>query len=518
MSLINLGAGLSAAGNALSTFAGNAGLTAQKAELEKQQAILADKLATTREHVGRVEAGTIAADAALKRAGVETGLETQRTDSAEKIAGDNVRSQEKLEGGRQAEAHRHNVADESNSAIVAFKDADGNDAYLDKRTMKITSTIPPDMFDPLVKPTGGIINSKPTPTVTGSVESPKDAPVSDPVAATDRSPDRRPWLSAQADVPTDQPTEKPSALVYQGEYIKSLSPIAQERFASFAPQVQLELGPMLAGHTNPPESGRSQTDPHLRRLLKLAALVDPEFDEQKWRERNKAAVDLADTKSPGSTGGQRVAARTFLGHATDLVEAEANKNNTSAMGSAGNWIDNKWVQNTSPETEGNSTAKKTIQTKAGVSREGVVEELGKIVKGGPPTVPELAALSEHFPENSDISSVVGSVGEAADMMAKRINEQVNTYNMTMGTHETLEKWLGPESYRQYQMLTKLASDSVAGKEMNVQTVKAAIAAVKSSGFKSSGAISTEENIPPVPRGVTQTEWAHMTPDQRKLFQ
>lgn len=49
MSLLNLGAGLSEMGKGIATFAHDAGLTAQKAELEKQQSILSDQLATTRE-------------------------------------------------------------------------------------------------------------------------------------------------------------------------------------------------------------------------------------------------------------------------------------------------------------------------------------------------------------------------------------------------------------------------------------------------------------------------------------
>ena len=44
MSLINLGGGLSAAGSAISSFAGQAGMAEQKAELEKQQLVLADQL------------------------------------------------------------------------------------------------------------------------------------------------------------------------------------------------------------------------------------------------------------------------------------------------------------------------------------------------------------------------------------------------------------------------------------------------------------------------------------------
>lgn len=49
MSIINWGGGLAAAGSAISSFAHDAGVAEQKSELERQQAILNDQLATTRE-------------------------------------------------------------------------------------------------------------------------------------------------------------------------------------------------------------------------------------------------------------------------------------------------------------------------------------------------------------------------------------------------------------------------------------------------------------------------------------
>jgi hypothetical protein len=479
MSLINFGAGLSAMGSSVAQFAGNAAMTEQKAMLERQQALLADQLATAREHLGRVEAGDIAARAAGVEHEFQSGMEGRRESSTKELEGMRTTSAEKVAGLQLKEANRHNTADELNNAIVPTTNADGEPIFIDKRTVK-TSPITGEPTPP-----AGLINRNPVATPGGKAAA-QDVPVHDPVAATDRSPERRPWLSPppEGTDPGAVPPQAP-ALVYKGDYIKSLPPEAQARFASLSPAMQLQLGPILSGKTSPPESGRAQTDPHLQRVLRTASLIDPDFDEQAWRERNKAAVDLADTKSPGSSGGQRVAARTFLGHATDLLQAAANKNNTSALGTAGNWVDNALVDHTSPGTPGNSTAKKTVQNKFGIAREGVAEELGKIVSGGAPTVDQRKTISEQFGDNADVSSVVGGVGEAAEMMAKRIQSQVDSYNMTMKTHETLQSWLGPEAYKQYQTLVKIAEDSEGGKKTDVATVKKSLAAIKPGGDEAS---------------------------------
>lgn len=65
-SLLN---GLSTLGTGVSEFAGRAGLEQQRADLAKQNLVLADQLATTRESAGRQEAGQIAATAAEKEHG-----------------------------------------------------------------------------------------------------------------------------------------------------------------------------------------------------------------------------------------------------------------------------------------------------------------------------------------------------------------------------------------------------------------------------------------------------------------
>jgi hypothetical protein len=65
--MVSLGAGLSAAGQAVSNFAGTAGLEQQKADLEGQKLQLANQLATQRESFGRQEAAGIASSAAVQQ-------------------------------------------------------------------------------------------------------------------------------------------------------------------------------------------------------------------------------------------------------------------------------------------------------------------------------------------------------------------------------------------------------------------------------------------------------------------
>jgi hypothetical protein len=82
--------GFSALGAGVAQFAGTAGLEQQRAQLANQSAVLADQLATTRESVGRVQAGDIAAAAAEKQQQFQTGLEGQRQTFQ---AGENAKTQ-----------------------------------------------------------------------------------------------------------------------------------------------------------------------------------------------------------------------------------------------------------------------------------------------------------------------------------------------------------------------------------------------------------------------------------------
>lgn len=79
--------GLAALGQGVATFAGNAAIEAQKADLARQQTVLADQLATVRESKGRQEAGDIAATAAEKEHGFLAGQGDLQRQSAQTIAG-----------------------------------------------------------------------------------------------------------------------------------------------------------------------------------------------------------------------------------------------------------------------------------------------------------------------------------------------------------------------------------------------------------------------------------------------
>jgi hypothetical protein len=103
MSLINIGAGLSQAGNAVSEFAGNAGLAAQKSALEQQRDILADQLQGKREQaniaatganeianttlVGKNQLATTAAQGDIDQANISAtgGQQRQTQEAANKL-------------------------------------------------------------------------------------------------------------------------------------------------------------------------------------------------------------------------------------------------------------------------------------------------------------------------------------------------------------------------------------------------------------------------------------------------
>ncbi len=107
VSLMN---GLSAAGAGVASFAGTAGLEAQKADLQQQGIRLADQLQTTRESAGRQEAGAIAATAASKQNDYALAQLAVTTESAQKVAN--------ISGGYQVQAAEASAAGMTGAAAI----------------------------------------------------------------------------------------------------------------------------------------------------------------------------------------------------------------------------------------------------------------------------------------------------------------------------------------------------------------------------------------------------------------
>ena len=155
MALINMGAGLSSMGAAISQQAGAYGLAQQKAELENQQTMLANSLAGQRESVGRAETAGYAATAAGKQQTFETGLETQRETSAAALAKGQQASSEKIAAGQQAtEKEVAGIDVTARSADVKAQieaagnqmgfDTNGNPQIINAVTGKVTPLVGPD--------------------------------------------------------------------------------------------------------------------------------------------------------------------------------------------------------------------------------------------------------------------------------------------------------------------------------------------------------------------------------------
>lgn len=114
MSLINLGAGLSAAGSAIAGFAHDAGLAEQKSELEKQQLALADQLTTARETTLAHVQGDEARNTATTTASAQ-GEQTRSTAQFENTLPLTAAQKETadIQRGTLTETTRHNEFEES---------------------------------------------------------------------------------------------------------------------------------------------------------------------------------------------------------------------------------------------------------------------------------------------------------------------------------------------------------------------------------------------------------------------
>jgi hypothetical protein len=85
MSLLNFGGGLAAMGQSVAAFAGNAAMAQQKSDLEKQQAVLADQLATTRETTLAHVQGGEARQTAVETAGAQGAQVRETADHENKL-------------------------------------------------------------------------------------------------------------------------------------------------------------------------------------------------------------------------------------------------------------------------------------------------------------------------------------------------------------------------------------------------------------------------------------------------
>ncbi len=289
---------------------------------------------------------------------------------------------------------------------------------------------------------------------------------------------------------------QPGKLAYNDEYIQNLPPQSQARFSSLPPEIQAQLGPILSGKTAPPESGRAMTDPILQNVLRSASLVDPNFNEQTWRARNKQIQDLA-SHDAASAGGQKIAAQTLTEHLFGLADAAADNKNNSWAGTPGNWVDNFAVGAFPPGAIGNSAAKKGNLENFRVHKIGVGEEGTKVQSGSAGTDSSKAEMAGRFSEDADISSNIGAIGGLADMMQQRVQSQVDKHNSIMGTHVTVADWLGPDAMKKYGALQQLSNDMKAGKRVDPAYVKQTLS--RAAGGQA-GASGRWDNGTPIPPG------------------
>lgn len=119
----NLGAGLAAMGGSIATTAGEAAINAQKADLDTQRELLADRLATTR----------------------ETGLETMREGAAEKLQKGGIAGQIEVVGATakaNLATHIAEAAADTTEAVNKLKVMSTPDAIRAQHAIAMASAVP----------------------------------------------------------------------------------------------------------------------------------------------------------------------------------------------------------------------------------------------------------------------------------------------------------------------------------------------------------------------------------------
>lgn len=429
--------GLSALGAGVAQFAGTAGIDLQRSQLAQQQTVLADKLAATRESVGRQEAGQIAAtaadtqrtflsgqateDRAFKSSITDRELGARASEGAANRASEMARSQL----SRSTELTRAQMMLDADSPEIksakqfAGLSEDQKKSYRDEMMTK--AGLPAWM-------TGGDTPSSPT--GSGAVSDMPGGVSPDGVVAPD---------APVTGTPDPGATRNDKAL-------GALPPAA----------VSIVKG-MVDGRISPPSSF-AMSKPYWQGLLAKAAEYDPTFDQTTWSGRVTTKKDFASGKSAQAV----TALNTALGHAGVVDEAMTALNNGSMpfLNAMENW------------TLGATGDARPTSAKMAV--DALASEARKVFAGGGGgNLAELQEWQKNFPIDGSPKQQSAALRQFTNLLDSRLESLSDQYNRGMGRTDDPINLLQPHAREVYERLTGREPSNATGYQLGKPPAAAA---------------------------------------------
>lgn len=433
MSLLNWGGGFAAAGQAVSDFAGKAGLEQQKADLEQQQTVLASQLAGQREHVGRVEAGDIAAAAAEKGFGYSTALEGQRAASATNVA--NIGATSATNVANIGAASAKTVAGiQVGAKPPEVKEAEWYASATPEQRQAYSQALLAKAGLPLwLAGDGGASDkAKPAP-VTGSDGSQPAHP-----GPTKANADALPIDGTPS--PSDGKSSSDAKLNQSGDVAPQGT---ADRYADALAKLPAQAAPtvkmMIEGRMAPPTSF-ALSKPYWQTMLQLASSVDPTFDETTWAGRNATRKDFA----AGQSAKAVTAINTALGHAGVVSDSFDELGNMGGVGTPLNAPKN-WLS----ETFGGASVTNSRQAVGALASE--ARKVFAASGGG--NLTELENWEKNFPIDGSPVQQKGAMKEFVSLLDSRLSALSDQYNRGMGRTGDPMDLLQPHAREVYESLT-----------------------------------------------------------------
>lgn len=413
ISLLN---GLSSMGAGIAAFAGTAGLEQQKSELANQSAILADKLATTRESTLQDQqqqflAGqnTQSQAAELTRARLSEGGATAR--NAATIAAENERQQNVLNAPAPEIKSAQQFAKLSPDEKQAFREQ-----------MMTKAGLPPWLIGT------GTDNPAPPPQ-SGSTLSPPDASALAPVPAPDAG-SSAPTTAASLD-----PATRPAG-----------GPRNDKALDGVPPGAASIVKGMVDGRISPPTSF-AMSKPYWQAMIAKAADYDPNFDQTTWAGRVATRKDFA----AGQAAKGVTAINTALQHAGTLVGDFDALNNFS-------FTPLNSVVNSVESTFGDSR-----QTKAAQTVDALASEARKVfAASGGGNLTELQEWQKSFPLNGSPDQQHAALTGFVQLLDGRLQALADQYNRGMGRTDDPLSLLQPKARAVYEKLTGHEPENATG--------------------------------------------------------
>lgn len=410
MGLINIGNGLSEMGKSVADQAGAMGLNLQKADLEKQSALLADQLATAREHTGRVESGQIAAEAQGRQQDFEVGQQgrQQQFESGQQdkrlltetdLEHARITSSEKISRGDQQLRREAMTPEEVRTAEWMTK-ATPEQKQAFQQTLLAKAGIPLWMMGD-----GAAQGAAPgagLPTAAGST----------PAATPD------PGKAASTATPTG----------YNEDALKGVPP-----------QSASVIKAMIEGRQPPPTS-MAMSKPYWQQMITLANAYDPSFDQTTWGSRAATRKDFTSGQSAKAV----TAMNTALGHAGIVMDSFDKLGNFGGLATPLNGPVN-FVEKTFGDQR---------QTNAQEAVSALSSEARKVfATTGGGNLTELENWEKNFPLNGSPDQQKGALKQFVGLLDSRLGALADQHNRGMQKTEDPINLLTPSARQVYQKLT-----------------------------------------------------------------